>query len=84
MRGSDTRASQYRLKIYKLTNQGMKPNELLDHLKQRIGNEEEMTKEEINKLRKNIHREEKAIREERDETKKRRSVMTTDVPTHGN
>jgi hypothetical protein len=62
----------------------MKPNELLDHLKQRRGNEEEMKKEEMDELLKDAHEEEKAIREERDETKKRRSVMTTDVTTHGN
>ena len=43
-----------------------------------------MKKEEMNNLLKNVHEEEKVIREERDKTKKRQSVMTTNVPTHGN
>ena len=43
-----------------------------------------MKKEEMDKLHKDTHEEEKATREERDETKKRKSVMTTNVPTHGN
>ena len=49
----------------------MKPNERLDHLKQKRGNKEEMKKEEVDKLLKDVHEEEKAIREDRDKTKKR-------------
>jgi hypothetical protein len=45
----------------------MKPNELLDRLKQRRGNKEEMKKKkEMDRLLKDVHEEEKAIREERD------------------
>ena len=84
MRGSCTRISQHRLKTCNLTNRGMEPNELLDHLKQRRGNDKEMKKEEMDKLLKDVHKEEKAIKEERDEIKKRHSVMTINMQMHGN
>ena len=83
-RGSCSRASHHKFKTFRLTSKGMLANELLDHLKQRRGNDKEMKKEEMDKLLKDVHKEEKATRKEKDETKKRRSVMTTDVPTHRN
>ena len=62
----------------------MKPNELLYHLKQRRGNKEDMKKEEMDELLNDVHKEEKVIRKERNKTKKRGSVMTTDVTMHWN
>ena len=44
MRGSCARASQHRLKMFKITSKGMKANDLLDHLKQQRGNSEEMNR----------------------------------------
>ena len=58
-RGSCARASQHGFKTCKITSKGMKANELLDHLKQRRGNNEEMKKEEIDNLLKDAHGEEK-------------------------
>ena len=67
MRGSCARESQ----TFKITSKGMKANELLYHLKQQIGNNEEMKKEEMGNLLRNVHEEEKLIRKERDKTKER-------------
>ena len=61
----------------------MKANELLDHLKQQRGNNEETKKKEIDDLLKDAHEEEKKIRKDTVKTKERQSVMTTDVPIHG-
>ena len=83
MMGSCTRESQHRLNIFKLTSKCMKANELLDHLKQMRGNEEEMKKEEMDKLQKDAHKKEKMIRKERDKTKKRQSGMTTNFQRTG-
>ena len=83
MRGSCARASQHRLKTFKITSKGMKANELLDHSKQQRGNDEEMKKEEMDDLLKDAHEEEKAIRKDKVKTKEIRSIITTDVPIHG-
>ena len=83
VRGFCARASQHRLKTFKVPSKGMKANELLDHLKQQRGNGEEMKKEEMDDLLKNAHEEEKEVRKVKLKTKERRSVMNTDVPIHG-
>ena len=70
-RRSCARVSQHRLKTFKITSKGMKANELLDHLKQRRGNNEEMKKEEIDNLLKDAHGEEKEVRKYKFKTKKR-------------
>ena len=83
MKGSCARASQHRLKMFNITSKGMKTTDLLDHLKKRRGNSEEMKKEELDDLLEDTHEKEKAIRKDKDKAKERRSIMTTDVPTHG-
>ena len=69
MRGSCARASQHRLKTFKITSKGMKANELLDHLKQRRGNKEGVKKKELDDLLKDAHKEETVIRKEKEKTK---------------
>ena len=83
LRGSCARASQHRLKTFKITSKGMKANALLDHLKQRRGNREETKQEEMDDLPKDAHEEEKELRKDKVKTKERRSVMNIDVPIHG-
>ena len=61
----------------------MKPNESLDHVKQRRRNNEAMKKKEMDNRLKNPHEEEKAIRKEKAKTKEIQSVITTDVSIHG-
>ena len=55
MRGSCARASRHRLKTFNITSKGMKATELLDHLKQRKGNSDEMKREEMDELIKDSH-----------------------------
>ena len=83
MRGSCARASQHRLKTFKITSKGMKANELLDHLKQQRGNNEEMKKEEMDNLLKDTHEDEETTRKEKVKTKERHFAMTTTWPIQG-
>ena len=71
MRGSCARASQHRLKMFKITSKGMKANVLLDHLKHRRENITEMEKEEIDNLLKDAHKEKKEDSEVKVKTKER-------------
>ena len=84
MKGSCARASQHRLKTFKITSKGMKATDLLDHLKQRRENSEETKREEMDELLKDAHEEEKEVRKVKAKTKERRSVMNTDVTIRGN
>ena len=83
LRRSCARVIQHRLKTFKITSKGMKAYDLLDHLKQQRGNSKETKKEEMDNLLKDAHEEENKVRKVKAKTKKRRSVMNTDVPIHG-
>ena len=69
-------------KTFKIASKGMKANDLLDRLKQRRGNSEEMENEEMDDLIKDAHEEENEVRKIKAKIKERRSVMNTDVPVH--
>ena len=84
IRGSGLRANRHRLEKVKLTKEGLSPEELSNLLQQRKGDRQEIGTRELDALLEGREEEAKAREAEKEETARRRSVMTTIVPTHGN